>query len=243
MRAVTRTTSPHASYASGGPGVYDVILATFVAVLLISNIAATKLIAFGPTFTPAGIPLLPIVTDGGAFLFPVAYVLGDVLAEVYGLKRARRAIWTGFILAAVMSLTFMVVDAAPAAADWPNDDAWTAVLGFVPRIVVASLAGYVVGQLLNAWVLVRIKDAFGEQRLWVRLLTSSVVGEFADTVLFCSIAFGPWGTWLGGGSIPFPLLVNYIVVGWIYKVLVETIFLPITYQVIRTVKAKEPDYA
>lgn len=239
---MTRTTSSRTSYASGGAGVYDLILATFVAVLLISNIGATKLIAFGPTFTPGGIPLLPIVTDGGAFLFPLAYMLGDVLAEVYGLRRARRAIWTGFSLALLMSLTFLAVGGAPAAAEWPNQDAWTAVLGFVPRIVIASLAGYVVGQLLNAWVLVRIKDAFGEQRLWVRLLSSSVVGEFADTILFCSIAFGPWGTWLGGGSIPLGLLVNYIAVGWVYKVLVETLFLPLTYQLVRVVKAKEPDY-
>ena len=209
-------------------GVFDLVLATFVAVLLISNIGATKLIEFGP-----------IVTDGGAFLFPLAYILGDVLAEVYGLRAARRAIATGFVLSIAMSLTFLAVDAAPPATGWPHGDAWSAVLGFVPRIVVASLAGYLCGQLLNAWVLVRIKRAAGEDRLWVRLVTSTVVGEFIDTLLFCLIAFGPLGAWMGGGSIDSGQLINYIVVGWLYKVLVEIALLPVTYRVIAAVKRRE----
>lgn len=207
---------------------FDLVLATFVAVLLISNIGATKLIEFGP-----------IVTDGGAFLFPLAYILGDVLAEVYGLRAARRAIVTGFVLSIVMSLTFLAVDAAPPATGWPNDDAWSAVLGFVPRIVVASLVGYLCGQMLNAWVLVRIKQAAGENRLWVRLITSTVVGEFVDTLLFCLIAFGPLGAWMGGGSIDTGQLINYIVVGWLYKTLVEVALLPVTYRVIGAVKRRE----
>ena len=219
--------------------VYDLVVAAFVGMLLISNIGATKLIAFGPHWTVSGIQVLPIITDGGAILFPLTYVLGDVLAEVYGLRRANRAIITGFVLAAVMSLTFVVVDAAPAAADWPNQDAWHAVLGFVPRIVVASLLGYLAGQLLNALVLVRVKQRWGERHLWVRLITSTLVGEFADTMVFCLIAFGPLGNPLGGESIPWPALVNYIAVGWLYKVGVEVVMLPITYRVIARVKRRE----
>lgn len=218
---------------------YDVVVAAFVGLLLISNIGATKLIAFGPRVELAGIQLLPIITDGGAVLFPLTYILGDILAEVYGLRRANRAIVTGFVLAAVMSLTFLVVDAAPASADWPNQDAWHAVLGFVPRIVVASLLGYLAGQLLNALVLVRIKQRWGENRLWVRLIGSTVVGEFADTLVFCLIAFGPLGNLMGGESIPWPALINYIAVGWLYKVGVEVVMLPITYQVISRVKRRE----
>jgi uncharacterized integral membrane protein (TIGR00697 family) len=221
-------------------GNYDLVLATFVGMLLISNIGATKLIAFGPRFEPAGIPLLPIFTDGGAILFPLTYVLGDILAEVYGLRRANRAIITGFVLAAVMSLTFLVVDAAPPAPSWDNQDAWHAVLGFVPRIVVASLLGYLAGQLLNALVLVRIKQRWGEGRLWVRLITSTVVGEFADTLVFCLIAFGPLGNPLGGESIPWGDLINYTAVGWLYKVGVEVVCLPVTYRVIAWVKRHEP---
>ena len=219
--------------------VYDLVVAAFVGMLLISNIGATKLIAFGPHWTVSGIQVLPIITDGGAILFPLTYVLGDVLAEVYGLRRANRAIITGFVLAAVMSLTFVVVDAAPAAADWPNQDPWHAVLGFVPRIVVASLLGYLAGQLLNALVLVRVKQRWGERHLWVRLITSTLVGEFADTMVFCLIAFGPLGNPLGGESIPWPALVNYIAVGWLYKVGVEVVMLPITYRVIAWVKRRE----
>nr|WP_300144160.1 queuosine precursor transporter [Propionicimonas sp.] len=221
-------------------GNYDLVLATFVGMLLISNIGATKLIAFGPRVELGGIPLLPIFTDGGAILFPLTYVLGDILAEVYGLRRANRAILTGFVLAAVMSLTFLVVDAAPPAPSWDNQDAWHAVLGFVPRIVVASLLGYLAGQLLNALVLVRIKQRWGEGRLWVRLITSTVVGEFADTLVFCLIAFGPLGNPLGGESIPWGDLINYTVVGWLYKVGVEVVCLPITYRVIAWVKRHEP---
>jgi uncharacterized integral membrane protein (TIGR00697 family) len=220
-------------------GSYDLVLAAFVGMLLISNIGATKLISLGPSWAPGGVPILPIITDGGAILFPLTYILGDVLAEVYGLRKANRAIITGFILAAVMSVTFLIVDAAPPAADWPNQDAWHAVLGFVPRIVVASLLGYLAGQLLNALVLVRIKQRWGERRLWVRLIGSTLVGEFADTMVFCLIAFGPLGNVLGGDSIPWPALINYIAVGWLYKVGVEVIFLPITYRVIAAIKRRE----
>lgn len=226
--------------ARGPYGIYDLVLAAFVGLLLISNVGATKLIEFGPSVQVGGFPLLPIITDGGAFLFPLTYVLGDVLAEVYGLRRARRAIITGFVLAALMSLTFLVVDAAPPASDWPHQDAWSAVLGFVPRIVIASLLGYLAGQFLNAVVLVRLKQRAGEGRLWVRLVTSTVVGEFADTLVFTSIAFGPLGNVLGGTSIPLPQLVNYTLVGWVYKVLVEVLLLPLTYRVIALVKRHEP---
>jgi conserved hypothetical integral membrane protein len=233
---VPQLTSPDTRSARS---VFDLVVAAFVGMLLISNIGATKLIAFGPDWTFHGVQLLPIITDGGAILFPLTYVLGDVLAEVYGLRRANRTIITGFVLAAVMSLTFLIVDAAPPAADWPNQEAWHAVLGFVPRIVVASLLGYLAGQLLNALVLVRVKQRWGERHLWVRLITSTLVGEFADTMVFCLIAFGPLGNFLGGESIPWPALINYTVVGWAYKVSVEVVMLPVTYRVISWVKRRE----
>jgi uncharacterized integral membrane protein (TIGR00697 family) len=207
--------------------------------LLISNIGATKLLAFGPDFDIAGFPVLPIVTDGGALLFPLTYILGDVLAEVYGLKRANRAIFTGFALAVLASVTFMLVDLAPASADWEIGDAWHQILGFVPRVVLASVLGYLAGQLLNALVLVRIKQRWGEKRLWVRLMTSTFVGEFADTTVFCMIAFGPLGAIIDGQTLPWDTLLNYMAVGWIYKVLVEVIMLPVTYRVIAFVRKRE----
>ena len=204
-------------------GNYDIIVALFCGLLLISNIGATKLIEFGP-----------IITDGGAFLFPLTYILGDVLSEVYGFRRARRAIVLGFALAALASLTFWLVQIAPPAEAYEHQAAFEAVLGFVPRIVLASLCGFLVGQLLNAWVLVRIKRRTREPKLWLRLIGSTLVGELADTVVFCTIAF--YGVITGGDFL------NYVITGYVYKVLVEVVLLPVTYPVIALVKRHEPGY-
>jgi len=199
--------------------------------LLISNIGATKLIALGPTWHPGGLALLPLIFDGGAILFPMTYIFGDVLAEVYGFARARRAIVTGFAISLAASLVFWLVDVAPPAPGWDNQDAWHAVLGFVPRIVIASLAAYLVGQFLNAWVLVRIKARFGVKHLWVRLIGSTVVGELADTSVFCTIAWA--------GMVPLATLLNYMAVGYFYKVGIEVVLLPVTYRVIAAIKHQE----
>ena len=110
-------------FAIAGSGIYPVLVGVFVGVLLISNIAATKLIAFGP-----------IITDGGAFLFPLAYIIGDILSEVYGLKAARRAILLGFVMLVVAAVTFWLVQVSPAADGYENQEAYEAVIGFVPRI-------------------------------------------------------------------------------------------------------------
>jgi len=136
----------------------DVIVATFCGCLLLANVAATKLVQVGPAWTPGGLHLLPLIFDGGAILYPVSYILGDVMAEVYGFRVARRAIVLGFVLSGVAALSFWAVDSAPGAADWPNQAAWHAVLGFVPRIVLASLIAYLVGQLINARALVWLRD-------------------------------------------------------------------------------------
>ena len=164
-------TSPR--FARVESGFYPTIVAVFVALLLISNIGAVKLIAFGP-----------LITDGGAFLFPLVYVVGDVLAEVYGWKAARRAIIIAFVMGALAAVTFYLVQISPPADGWENQEAFEAVLGFVPRIVLASVLGFLVGQLLNAYVLVWIKRKTQERRLWARLMGSTVVGEFADTMVF-----------------------------------------------------------
>jgi uncharacterized integral membrane protein (TIGR00697 family) len=206
-------------------------VAVFCALLLIANVAATKLIEVGPTWTPGGVALLPLIFDGGAVVFPLTYILGDVLAEVYGFRLARRAIVLGFVLSAVAALTFWVVDCAPPATGWDFQEPWHQVLGFVPRIVGASLVGYLVGQLLNARVLVSLRDRVRPGSLWFRLLGSTVVGGAADTVLFCTIAFG--------GIVGWATLANYIVVGYIYKLALEALLLPITTGVIRLVRRGE----
>ena len=223
-----------AAYVRSPSGIYAVVMALFCGLLLISNVAATKLITVVdglPAWLGGG-----IFTDGGALLFPLTYILGDVLAEVYGLRQARRAIWVGFVLAALASLTFLAVGAAPPGPGYENQDAFVAVLGFVPRIVLASLAGYLAGQFLNAYVLVRLKERFAGRGLVGRLVGSTAVGQLADTVLFCLIAFaGVFPTW---GS-----LVGYTVTGYLYKVAVEVILLPVTLAVIRGIKKREPEYA
>lgn len=222
MSAPTPSIGP--SYARPGSTYYAIVVAAFCAVLLISNIAAVKAIQIGA-----------LTFDGGALLFPLAYVLGDVLTEVYGFGRARTAIWTGFALSALASLTFYAVDALPAAPGWELGEAFGGVLGFVPTIVLASLTAYVVGQLLNAWVLVKIKERTAERALWARLIGSTLVGELADTVIFCLIA-----TTIG--PIPFELFWNYLIVGYLFKCSVELLILPITYRVIGYIKRREPDY-
>ena len=215
---------PTAHFASTSRSLYPVIVGVFVGLLLISNIGAVKLIEFGP-----------IITDGGAFLFPLVYIAGDILSEVYGFKAARKAILIGFAMSALAALTFFVVQISPPAEAWGNQEAFEAVLGFVPRIVLASIAGYLVGQLLSAWVLVRIKERTQEKALWLRLLGSTAVGEFADTIVFCTIAFY--------GVITGEEFLIYVAFGFAYKTLVEVVLLPVSYAVIGWVKRREPTYA
>ncbi|MEH0148098.1 queuosine precursor transporter [Corynebacterium sp. Q4381] len=205
---------------------YPYLLAVFCSVFLISNITAQKGVALGP-----------LLTDGAFFLFPLSYVIGDVIAEVYGFNTARRAVFTGFGIALLAIASFYIAIALPAADFYDMQDTFAAVLGLLPRIVLASLAGYVVGQLLNAWVLQKMKDRFGTDRLWARLIGSTVVGEFADTLLFCSIAAGVIGIATAGE------FVNYVVVGFLWKTLMEVILLPITYPTIAWVRRKEEQAA
>lgn len=224
-------------YASRGSSHFDVLLALFAVVLVVSNIAATKGIEFGAGhFSIGPVQILPIVTDGGAFLFPLAYILGDVISEVYGFAAARRAIVTGFAMALLAALTFLAVQHAPAASFYENQDAFASVLGFVPQIVLASLAGYLAGQFLNSFVLVRMKDRTAERHLFARLATSTGVGEFADTFIFCAIA----STAIGISDMA--TFWNYFIVGFVYKTAVEFLVMPLTMTVIAWLKRREPSY-
>lgn len=211
-------------FAAVPTGNYAMVVGLFCGLLLISNIGAVKLIAAGP-----------FVIDGGAFLYPLVYIAGDILSEVYGFRAARRAVYLGFALAILASLTFLAVQQAPPAANWENQAAFTAVLGFVPRIVAASVLGFLVGQLLNTYVLVKIKERTRERHLWLRLVGSTAVGELADTTVFCTVAF--YGVITGGEFL------DYLVTGYFLKCLVEVVLLPVTYRVVAAVKRREPSYA
>ncbi len=219
----TKSKRNEVQFAQESIGLYPYLIAIFCGLLLISNIGAVKLIEFGP-----------IITDGGAFLFPLVYIVGDVLSEVYGFKATRKAIFTGFGLSILASLTFLLVQFSPPATDWPNQTAFETILGFVPQIVLASISGYLVGQLLNSYVLVKIKEKTKEKYLWLRLIGSTAVGELADTIVFCTIAFY--------GIITGVDFIKYVVIGYLYKTLLEVLLLPITYKVIKFVKKKELSY-
>lgn len=210
-------------------GRYGIIAAVFVGVLLISNIVAVKPISFGEIPFP-GTPL-PLVFDGGVFLFPLAYILGDVLTEVYGLRAARRVIFTAFGMSLLATLIILLVQIVPGANGWENQAAFEAVLGFVPRIVAASLAAFVGGQLMNAWVMELMRGRDGSRLLRTRLVVSTLAGELVDTLLFCTIAFA--------GVLTGIDFIMYIVLGYVSKTLVEVILLPITTRVIRVVRRAE----
>lgn len=205
---------------------YPVLLALFVAVFVISNITATKAVAIGP-----------IITDGAFFLFPLAYVIGDVLAECFGFRATRRAIWTGFGVTILAVVSFYIAIALPAAEFYEHQPQFATILGLVPQIVLASLAGYLVGQLLNSWVLVKLKGKTGEKSLWARLLGSTLVGEFGDTLVFCLIAAPAIGITTVGDTV------NYTLFGFAWKTLVEVAVMPITYAAMRWVKQREGYFA
>jgi hypothetical protein len=210
------------SYIPVQKSVYPVLLALFTTIFVLSNIVSTK-----------GVQVGPLVMDGAFFLFPAAYVIGDVISECYGFRAARRAVWTGFLAMIIAVSTFYVAILLPAASFYEGQAAFAATLGLVPRIVVASLSGYAAGQLLNAWLLTLMKDRLGERGLWKRLLGSTVVGEFGDTLIFCLIAAPVIGISTVGDTA------NYVVVGFVWKTLVEVVVMPITYLVIRRIKAHE----
>ncbi|WP_448222927.1 queuosine precursor transporter [Gordonia iterans] len=203
-------------------------MAVFVGIMLISNIAATK-----------GVGLFGgwLVTDGAFFLFPLSYVIGDVISEVYGFRAMRRTIWTGFGVLILALLVFTATIALPPLDGYENQAALEAVVGAVPQLVVASLAGYLVGEFSNSYVLVKMKEWTGESQLWARLLGSTVVGEFFDTVIFCAIAAPVIGVETWGQ------FVSFVAAGFLWKTLVEIIVMPATYGVIGYLKRAEPSYA
>ncbi len=208
-----------------GSAYYPVLVAVFTALVIISNVTATKGVAFGP-----------IITDGGFIVFPLTYVIGDVLSEVYGFKAARRAIFTGFamnILPRLRSGSRSIC--RPRISTRTRSTSRTSRAAYT-GLIIAGLAGFIVGQTLNAWVVVRIKERTKEKHLWARLIGSTFVGQLGDTVVFCAIAASVIGITSFGD------FVTYTAQGWLYKTAVEIVVLPITYRVIAYIKRREPTY-
>jgi len=200
----------------------DLITAFFAVVLLISNILSAKILVLGPfTF------------DGGTVLFPLSYIFGDILTEVYGYKNARRVIWTGFFLLLFSMLTIVLVDRLPPAAGWQGQAAFDTILGLTPRIIVASLIAYFSGEFVNSYILAKMKIWTKGRLLWARLIGSSVFGYLVDTLIFVAIAFG--GT-LDGGLLWAVLISNYV-----FKIGVEIVFSPLTYRIVAKLKKEEQE--
>jgi queuosine precursor transporter len=221
----TTVKEQHAAFAQVGSKYYPVFVAVFTALVIISNVTATKGVAFGP-----------ILTDGGFIVFPLTYVIGDVLSEVYGFKAARRAIYLGFAMNILAALTFWVTIYLPAAEGYTNQEHFENIVHAYTGLIIAGLAGFIVGQTINAWVVVLIKERTKEKHLWARLVGSTFAGQLGDTLVFCGIA----APIIGFGT--FSNFVTYAALGWFYKTAVEVVMLPITYRVIAYIKRHEPTY-
>lgn len=203
------------------------IAAVFVTSLIVSNIVAVKLFSLGPLFLPAG-----------TIVFPVSYIFGDILTEVYGYGRARQVIWIGFTCNLFAVVVILISVRLPAAPIWdllgsPSESqkAFEAIFNLTPRILGASFVAYLAGEFLNSFVLAKMKIATKGRYLWTRTIGSTVVGEFADSVLFISLAFA--------GLVHFSGLLLLIISQWLIKSAYEAAATPLTYVVVNFLKRTE----
>lgn len=214
---------------------YDLIMALFVTVLLISNVlSSAKIIDLKASIGP-----LALIFDAGTLVFPISYIFGDVLTEVYGYQRSRRVIWTGFAASAMLGLFVWLAGQMPGEGEWEGyagQGAYDAILGGISGLIVASLIAYFVGEFSNSYVLAKMKVAMQGRYLPVRTIASTLVGQGVDTTIFFIIA-----TVLG--VFPASLLLSLIVTNYIFKVAIEVILTPITIRVVQELKrAEHEDY-
>lgn len=208
---------------------FPFVTAVFVTTLLISNIIAVKIVHIAGLFLPAAV-----------ILFPIAYIFGDILTEVYGYGRARQVIWTGFFCNLLAVIAIWLAGRLPAAPFWsagafqtPDtaQAAYQAILGFTPRLLLASFIAYLVGEFLNSFVLARLKVLTKGRYLWLRTIASTLVGQGADSAVFITIAFG--------GIFPTGDLSQAILSQWLFKVVYEALATPFTYLIVNALKKAE----
>ena len=200
---------------------YDLVMAAFVTVLLCANLIGASKIAsvFGFTF------------GAGVLFFPISYVFGDVLTEVYGYARARKVVWAGFGALVFASIMSAIVLAFPPAPGWPHQAAFETVFGGTPRIALASLVAYFAGEFMNSFVLAKMKIATGGRFLWARTIGSTIAGEAVDSAIFYPLAFlGVWST---------PQVVGVMISNYAIKVGWEAVMTPVTYRVVGFLKRAE----
>jgi uncharacterized integral membrane protein (TIGR00697 family) len=218
---------------------YEFVMAGFVTVLICSNLIGPAKIAQWETPWLAGIhPGLATLTFGaGLLFFPISYVFGDILTEVYGYARARRVIWAGFAGLAFASFMAAVVVVLPPAPFWKHQAAYEVAFGSTWRIVSASMVAYFCGEFVNSYVLARMKILTAGKWLWTRTIGSTVAGEAVDSALFYPLAF------YGSGIIPDDKLPLVMLAQFVGKVTVEVLFTPITYKIVGFLKrAEREDY-
>ncbi len=201
----------------------DVVMTLFTAILIISNIASSaKIVDLGFSLFR-----IPLSFDGGTILFPISYVFGDILAEVYGFKSARRVIWTGFVCLVLTSLVLFMLKCLPGESLWETyagDAAYDAILGGMSSfgLAAASLSGYFIGGLSNALVLTKMKSATKGKWLWTRTIGSTLVGELLDSLVFFTVACLT-------GVFQWELFVSLVLTNYLFKCLIEVLMTPITY--------------
>jgi uncharacterized integral membrane protein (TIGR00697 family) len=205
---------------------FDFVMAAFVTILLLSNVIGAGKIA---VVTLPGLGPWPF--GAGILFFPLSYLLGDVLTEVYGYARARRCIWAGFAALVFMALMSLVVVALPPAGDWHGQAAYEAVFGQVPRIVCASILAFWAGEFVNSYVLARMKLATRGRHLWTRTIGSTILGEAVDSLIFYPLAFY--------GILDNATLIKVLATQWALKVGWEVVLTPVTYAVVGWLKRRE----
>ncbi len=214
---MNRTQAPQ---TQGYSGRFVVLVAVFVTCLITANITAVKLVLIQGLVLPAAV-----------VIFPISYIVGDVLTEVYGYGRARKVIWLGFLCNLVVVAAVWIGQILPAAPFWDGQAAYERILGYAPRLLLASFLAYLVGEFANAYVLARMKIATHGRWLWLRTIGSTVVGQGLDSLVFITVAFA--------GSIPGMALVTAVVVQWLAKTAYEAAATPLTYVVVNRLKRKE----
>ena len=199
---------------------FIVIVAVFITCLITANITAVKLVG-----------VLGLVVPAAIIIFPISYIAGDVLTEVYGYRQARLVIWLGFLCNVITVITIWLGQVLPAASFWDGQAAYEQILGATPRILAASFLAYLVGEFANAFVLAKMKIATRGRWLWTRTIGSTLVGQGLDSLVFITLAFV--------GTIPLPGLVSAIVTQWLAKSAYEAAATPATYWVVNFLKRRE----
>jgi uncharacterized integral membrane protein (TIGR00697 family) len=216
MLASKQKTSIHGRYSYW----FLLVASIFITCLITSNIIAVKLVNIFGLIMPAGI-----------LIFPISYIFGDVLTEVYGYRQAKQVIWLGFFCNLVAVVAIWLGQMLPAASFWDGQAAYERILGYTPRLLAASFLAYLVGEFANSFVLAKMKIATKGRWLWTRTIGSTLVGQGLDSLVFMTLAFV--------GTIPSPVLAGAIMVQWLSKSAYEAIATPLTYGVVNFLKKRE----